>query len=210
MSMFDAFPHQPDSSQRGFTLLEFMVVMALVAIALALTVVNFSEADTKRNSTQAIIDLQAVIAAARSQKDLITGYTGIDEVQVATSTAFPQQLCKLGNCANGISSSAFGDVYVINDKIHSTFINKGFMLRTYGISAADCVAIASRMIYSVDAVSVRSSLTSVSRSYVSRSSVLASASSKSARDWFYYHATAATTGICRYTLNYMDFDVDTL
>jgi len=209
MNMFDAFPHQPGSSQRGFTLLEFMVVMALIAIGLALTVVNFSEADTKRNSTQAIIDLQAVIAAARSQKDLITGYTGIDEVQVATSTAFPQQLCSLGNCANGISSSAFGDVYVINDSL-STFINKGFMLRTYGISAADCVAIASRMIYSVDAISVRSSLTSVSRSYVSRSSVLASASSKSARDWFYYHATAATTGICRYTWNYMDFDVDTL
>ena len=189
------------SIQRGFTLIEFMIVLVLVGLLLAATVIQFGDANHDRIDTQAVADLKKVINQVRMQKDPASAYAGMDEIHVATSSGFPSHLCKSGNCANGIYSSAFGDIYTILPYF------KGFYITIGPVSATDCVEIGSKMIFSVDRIVVNASVVH-SGFLVLRSSVLTTTTTKPARDYFY--STTATTGACRYYNNYMHFDVDYL
>ena len=158
---------------RGFTLIEFMVVMALISIALTMAIVNFGEADASRGDTQAISDLKAIANAVRTQYDAEAGYAGIDEIQVATSTGFPQQLCKAGNCANGIYSAALGDVTAMTAYLYSG-VATGFNISFGPLPAERCRAVGARAIMVADSIGVYSPSTTY-RGGILRSDALAGA-----------------------------------
>ena len=193
--------HSTSKHQHGFTLIEFMVVMALIAMALAITVINFSEAEAKRKATQSVSDMKELIYQARMLKDPIAKYAGISEFEVATQPGFPQKLCSRGNCATyGIESYGFGSVYAIYP------YGSGFYI-TITANQEDCVALGSRMIFDVDEIRVYPSALFVFTNYVRRATVRLNTASKSARDYFYYKSTMAPAGVCRYVTNYMHFYV---
>jgi len=177
--------------QRGFTLLEFMVVTLLISLLLAATVIEFGQANTRRINTQAVIDLKTVINHIRMEYDPVSKYNGVDEVQVATSAHFPARLCKNGNCMSGIYSPAFGDILAIAP----VSAGAAFFVELSNISAEDCVAISEKLIYDVDEIFVSSMS---GGGAVTRAAVLAS--TLPARDFFYY-VPPSGTGICKDATN---------
>jgi len=172
-------------SEHGFTLLEFMVVAMLVIMVLGFTVSQFGIANSRRSTTQAVADLKTIINHTRAQYDLQRGFTGIDEIQVATAADFPAHLCKNGDCTQGIYSSAFGDVNYIGP------YSRGFFINFTNISNQMCEEIGTKMIMSVEHISV-GAMGSIGALIVNRSDVLASSATKPARDWF----LTTGTGLC--------------
>jgi len=186
--------------QRGFTLLEFMVVMALIAMALAVTVINFGEANTKREATQAVSDMKEIIYQTRMLKDPIAGYLGLSEYEVATQPGFPQKLCRLGDCAaNGIESPAFGQVSMIYS------ISTNFTVVIGPLSNADCIALASRMIYDVDEISVYNSTSGYYLTNLMTRSVVQGSSTSSPRDYAVLACHWDAAGLSK---NYISFRVN--
>jgi len=189
-----------DSRQRGFTLMEFMIVVALIGLLVAALAIQFDEANVQRNTTQAVADLKTIISATKMLRDPEKGYLGISANEVSAQQGFPKQLCKNGDCATGISSAAFGPVYLI-----AAYLN-GFYITIGPVSDAQCVSICSKIIHSVDGIVVGPSI-SHTNPEVLRSSVLATTTTKPARDYFY----PTGTGICaNANNNYILLDVDYL
>jgi len=184
------------TGQRGFTLIEFMVVMALIAMAIAMVVVQFGGVNESRLTTRAFSDMNTIINAVRSQRDRLTGYANISEAQVAKSPGFPARLCFLGDCSIGhIESKELGQIDSISNS------GKGFQIVIGRMNHTYCADIASKLIYGVDEILVSNSPT-VSTGAVSvlRSTVLASAFTKPAIDYFSYVTapTACAKGQTKY------------
>ena len=176
--------------QQGFTLIEFMVVMALISMAIAMVVLQFGEVNQQRLATRAFEDMNSVINAIRMQRDRLNGYTYISEAQVAKSPGFPSRLCVSGDCTGGqIDLGPLGSVYSIKP------YGKGFQIVVGIMADIYCADVASKLIYGVDEILVSSSATiSTGAVSVLRSTVLASASTKPAVDYFsYVTAPAACT-----------------
>jgi len=89
----------------------------------------------------------------RTQYDAEAGYVGINEVQVATSIGFPQQLCKSGNCANGIYSQALGDVISLSGSIYS-WVSTGFVIKVGPLSPERCRAVGASALSFTDSIVV--------------------------------------------------------
>jgi len=187
---------QQTTRLRGFTLIEFMVVMALISMAVAMIVLQFGEVNQTRVSTRAFNDVNTLINAVRSQRDRLTGYANISEAQVAKSPGFPARLCSTGDCSLG--QIEIGPLGIVNSVL--TY-SKGFEIRVGPTNDIYCTDVASKLIYGVDEILVStSSSSSAGAVSVLRSTVLASASTKPAVDYFSYVTapTACAKGSAKY------------
>jgi len=63
--------------QRGFTLIEFMVVAALISMAVAFTIIQFGKANDSRVISQTLKDIDIIANAYRQNYDPMTKYTKI-------------------------------------------------------------------------------------------------------------------------------------
>jgi len=63
-----------NTPQRGFTLIEFMVVAALIAMAVAFTIIQFGKGNVKRHVVQVMQELDELQEAVHETYDPVSGY----------------------------------------------------------------------------------------------------------------------------------------
>jgi len=65
-----------EKKQRGFTLIEFMVVIALIGLGLVLVVTQFGQANEANRTSTAIKNITSLAGGISSFKGTRTGYQG--------------------------------------------------------------------------------------------------------------------------------------
>lgn len=135
-----------EKKQRGFTLIEFMVVIALIGLGLVLVVTQFGQANEANRTSTAIKNITSLAGGVSSFKGTRTGYTGLSASGLLATNAVPDNM--LGT-ANQITN-VFGGAVTL---AAATDTNQYTM--TYAtVPVGSCVEIASRVNSSFVSVTV--------------------------------------------------------
>ena len=78
--------------QRGFTLIEFMVVIALIGLGLVLVVTQFGQANASNQTQTSIRNTSSLISGITGLKDVRNGYTGLTNAVLLQTNAVPENM----------------------------------------------------------------------------------------------------------------------
>jgi len=131
------------NKEEGFTLIEFMIVIALIGMGLLFVVSQFKDAGDQNKSQTAIKNITGVASGVSSFKDLRNGFLGMNETAFAASSAAPSNMV-----IAGVLTNIFGSpVTIVGTATNYTV--------TYpGVPTKNCVDIASKLVPSFKTVSV--------------------------------------------------------
>jgi len=101
--------HKIEKKQRGFTLIEFMVVIALIGLGLVLVVTQFGQASASNKSQTSVRNISSLISGITGLKDTRNGYKGITTAVLLQTNAVPQNM---KGTANAITNVFDGSVTV--------------------------------------------------------------------------------------------------
>jgi len=131
------------NKEMGFTLIEFMVVIALIGTGLLFVVNQFKDAGDQNKSQTAIKNITSLASGISSFKDLRSGYTGLTEGAIAGSSAAPSNMVIAGTLTNIFGSP----VTIIGTATNYTV--------TYpGVPKKNCIDIASKLVGSFKSVTI--------------------------------------------------------
>ena len=96
-------------NSRGFTLVEIMIVVAIIGLLAAIAVPNFMQARTSSRTSTCVNNLRLISAA----KDQAALENGLDDTATPTTTELSPYL-KSTNASTGLPTEPTGGTYTIN------------------------------------------------------------------------------------------------
>jgi len=128
---------QIEKKQRGFTLIEFMVVIALIGLGLVLVVTQFGQATASNKTQTSVRNISALISGITSLKDVRNGYSGLTTGVLLQTNAVPENM---KGTANQITN-VFGDKVLV-----SSPTNDSFKMEILGVPQEACTEIAAKLL----------------------------------------------------------------
>ena len=135
------------NKEKGFTLIEFMVVIALIGIGLLFIVSQFKDAGDQNKSQTAIKNITSLASGISSFRDLRNGYTGVTHTGIASSSSAPTNMVVMVGGAP-VLTNVFGGAVTVSGTATDYTV-------TYpSVPQKNCIDIASKLIGSFKTVKV--------------------------------------------------------
>lgn len=136
--------HNIEKKQRGFTLIEFMVVIALIGLGLVLVVTQFGQANAANKTSTAVKNLTSLSGGISSFKENRGGFSNVTDTNLLKTNGVPDNMRVTVAGTDQIQNIFGGTVLVAvvtgNDNQYTI---------TYpSVDTTSCVEIATRMVSS--------------------------------------------------------------
>jgi len=128
--------------EKGFTLIELSLVVALISIGLLFIVQQFKNSEEQEKSMHAISNIVHISTAAANFKDGKTGYANVNQNVLARSSRIPEQIKSGGTIVNLYG----GAVYVGTAGAFFPWNNEYVSIQYNFVPQHACVDIASKLI----------------------------------------------------------------
>jgi len=128
--------------EKGFTLIEFMVVIALIGIALLFIIMQFKDTGDQNKSQNAVKNISQVAVSASEFKGRRVGYANVNQSVLMKSSSIPEGM-KVG----GALTNLFGGAIIVSSVGAAAPWNNNYIQIEYpSLPKYACVNIAGKMI----------------------------------------------------------------
>lgn len=128
---------ETEKKQRGFTLIEFMVVIALIGLGLVLVVTQFGQANASNQTQTSIRNISSLISGITGMKDVRNGYAGLTNTVLLQTNGVPENM-KVGGALKNI----YGGAVTAREGVSAS----NFEIVMEGVPQTNCTEILSKFL----------------------------------------------------------------